>query len=321
MGSVTSADAQVSVGIGVDIGINVPVYPELVLVPGYPVYYDARADSNYFFYDGVYWVYQGDNWYASSWYDGPWQMVRPDHVPLYVLRVPVRYYRQPPPYFRGWRADAPPRWGEHWGRGWERRRVGWTAGTTAPPLVPHRCRYTSGSIRVTAILARRSNSIPSDPSITVTGHVKPWRGSTFSRVGTRTARAPSHSGTRQVRSGRTTGAGCTDRNGETMAGRTGTRNAVATRVARAPSRSGTRQVRSGRTTGAGCTDRNGETMARRTGTRSAVATRVARAPSRSSKRLVRSGRTTGAGCTDRNRETMAGRTGTRSAVTVGASRE
>ena len=128
MGSVTSADAQVSVGIGsaqIDIGINVPVYPELVLVPGYPVYYDARADSNYFFYDGVYWVYQGDNWYASSWYDGPWQMVRPDHVPLYVLRVPVRYYRQPPPYFRGWRADAPPRWGEHWGRGWERRRVGW----------------------------------------------------------------------------------------------------------------------------------------------------------------------------------------------------
>jgi len=123
MGSVTSADAQVSVGI--DVGISVPVYPELVVVPGYPVYYAPRADSNYFFYDGVYWVYQGDNWYASSWYDGPWQLVRPEHVPLYVLRVPVRYYRQPPPHFRGWRADAPPRWGEHWGRGWERRHVGW----------------------------------------------------------------------------------------------------------------------------------------------------------------------------------------------------
>jgi hypothetical protein len=128
MGSVTSADAQVSVGIGVpsvEIGIDVPTYPELVVVPGYPVYYAPRADSNYFFYDGVYWVYQGDNWYASGWYNGPWRLVRPERVPLYVLRVPVRYYSRPPAYFHGWRADAPPRWGEHWGRGWERRRAGW----------------------------------------------------------------------------------------------------------------------------------------------------------------------------------------------------
>ena len=48
-----------------------------------------------------------------------------EYVPLYVLRVPVRYYRRPPPYFRGWHADAPPRWGEHWGRDWEQRRGGW----------------------------------------------------------------------------------------------------------------------------------------------------------------------------------------------------
>jgi hypothetical protein len=136
-GSVTSTQAQVSVGV--DIGINVPVYPELVLVPGYPVYYAPRADGNYFFYDGVYWVYWGDNWYASSWYNGPWRLVRPERVPLFILRVPVRYYRYPPPYFRGWRADAPPRWGEHWGRGWERRRAGWdrwdrgSAPRPAPP--------------------------------------------------------------------------------------------------------------------------------------------------------------------------------------------
>jgi hypothetical protein len=128
LGSLTPAQAQVSVAIGlpnVEIGINVPVYPELVPVPGYPVYYDPRASSNYFFYDGAYWVYQGDNWYSSSWYNGPWQLVGPEHVPLFVLRVPVRYYRQPPPYFRGWHADAPPRWGQHWGRDWERRRGGW----------------------------------------------------------------------------------------------------------------------------------------------------------------------------------------------------
>lgn len=130
LGTLTRAEAQVSVGVGitfpgVEIGVNVPAYPELVLVPGYPVYYDPRAETNYFFYDGVYWVYANDNWYASSWYDGPWRLVAPERVPLYVLRVPVRYYRAPPPYFRAWRADAPPRWGDHWGRGWARSHAGW----------------------------------------------------------------------------------------------------------------------------------------------------------------------------------------------------
>jgi len=125
-----AAHAGVSVGIGVSvpgvsIGINMPAYPMLVRVPGYPVYYDPRVNFNFFFYDGLYWVFQGDNWYASSWYDGPWDLVEPYYVPLYVLRVPVRYYRMPPPYFRGWHADAPPRWGEHWGRDWEQHRNGW----------------------------------------------------------------------------------------------------------------------------------------------------------------------------------------------------
>jgi len=137
LGPVTSARAQVSVGIavpGVSIGIHVPVYPELVLVPGYPVYYAPAADSNYFFYDGLYWVYARDGWYASSWYDGPWRLVRPHRVPAYLLRVPVRYYRQPPPYFGGWQAERPPRWGEHWGRDWERRRAGWDRwNRSAPP--------------------------------------------------------------------------------------------------------------------------------------------------------------------------------------------
>jgi hypothetical protein len=124
----TAVRADVSVAIGVPsirIGINVPAYPRLVRVPGYPVYYDPRADSNYFFYDGVYWVFHGDDWYMSDWYNGPWVLVEPAYVPLYVLRIPVRYYRRPPPYFHGWRADAPPRWGDHWGHDWEQHRSGW----------------------------------------------------------------------------------------------------------------------------------------------------------------------------------------------------
>jgi len=125
---VPAAMAQVSIGIGlpgVNIGINLPLFPDLVQVPDYPVYYAPQMNSNYFFYDGMYWVYQGDNWYASSWYNGPWGLVTREVVPLYVLRIPVRYYRDPPGYFRGWRPDAPPRWGEHWGNDWEQRRSGW----------------------------------------------------------------------------------------------------------------------------------------------------------------------------------------------------
>lgn len=126
--SVTSASAQVSIGIGLpnlSIGINLPLFPELVPVPGYPVYYAPRVAANYFFYDGMYWVYQDDYWYASYWYNGPWSLVEPAVVPLFILRIPVRYYRHPPVYFRGWRRDAPPRWGEHWGREWEQHRRGW----------------------------------------------------------------------------------------------------------------------------------------------------------------------------------------------------
>jgi hypothetical protein len=139
--SITSAAAQVSVGIGlpgVNIGFSVPVYPQLVLVPGYPVYYAPQVNSNYFFYDGMYWVYAGDNWYASSWYNGPWALVTPEAVPLFVLRVPVRYYRRPPAYFHGWRSDAPPHWGEHWGNAWAQQRSGWDTWnrSSAPPPAP-----------------------------------------------------------------------------------------------------------------------------------------------------------------------------------------
>jgi hypothetical protein len=70
-------------------------------------------------------VFQNGSWYESSWYNGPWYAVAPDSVPLYLLRVPVRYYRHPPAFFHGWRADAPPHWGEHWGHGWEERHHDW----------------------------------------------------------------------------------------------------------------------------------------------------------------------------------------------------
>jgi hypothetical protein len=129
-GLATSATASVSIGIGVNlpsvhIGVNLPVFPQLVPVPGYPVYYAPEMNANYFFYDGMYWVYQNDDWYASSWYNGPWEFVEPMYVPLFILRVPVAYYRDRPASFRGWHSNAPPRWNQRWGREWEQSRDGW----------------------------------------------------------------------------------------------------------------------------------------------------------------------------------------------------
>ncbi len=149
-----SAQAQVTFGIGIEhrgvsIGFNLSSYPQMVRIPGYPVYYDPRVDSNYFFYDGLYWVYQDDNWYSSTWYDGPWDMIGPGYVPYWILRVPVRYYRRPPSYFRGWRTDAAPRWNEHWGRSWEQRRSGWNRWNrrsvpSAAPLPSYQRQYSGG---------------------------------------------------------------------------------------------------------------------------------------------------------------------------------
>jgi hypothetical protein len=149
--SAVSSKAEVNIGIGfprMSIGINLPLLPELTPIPGYPVYYAPRVDANYFFYDGVYWVYKDDTWYSSSWYNGPWGVVEPAVVPLFVLRIPVRYYRQPPAYFHGWQPDAPPRWSQHWGREWGQSRKGWdkwnrkSAASRAP--LPEYQRHYSG---------------------------------------------------------------------------------------------------------------------------------------------------------------------------------
>lgn len=131
------APAQVSIGInlpGLSIGINQPVYPDLLPVAYSPVYYAPEAAGNYFFFDGLYWVYQGDQWYSSVWFNGPWGAIGSNDVPVFLLRVPVGYYRHPPSYFGGWDRQAPPRWGEHWGPGWEQRRTGWDHWDHAAPV-------------------------------------------------------------------------------------------------------------------------------------------------------------------------------------------
>jgi hypothetical protein len=119
-----------------DIGVNLPAYPEMAPIPDSPVYYAPQVDSNYFFYDGAFWDYDGERWYQSTWYNGPWQYIDPVFVPTYVLWVPIRYYRRPPAFFRAWHPHYAPRWGEHWGPAWVDRRAGFDR--TRRPSPPQR---------------------------------------------------------------------------------------------------------------------------------------------------------------------------------------
>jgi hypothetical protein len=116
---------SVNAGVGVSVNLHLGHYPELVPIPDYPVYYAPHVAANFFFYDGAYWLFEEGHWFTSHWYDGPWHYVDPFYVPAFILRIPVRYYRVPPPWFRGWYFDAPPRWGHHWGPHWSQRRYGW----------------------------------------------------------------------------------------------------------------------------------------------------------------------------------------------------
>ncbi len=115
-----------------DVDVDLPAYPEMQPVPESPVYYAPGVDSNYFFYDGLYWDFYNDAWYSSAWYNGPWQFVDPVYVPTYILWVPIRFYRRPPAYFRAWNAGRSPRWSEHWGRDWMNRHNAVYGGRSAP---------------------------------------------------------------------------------------------------------------------------------------------------------------------------------------------
>jgi len=172
-----SARAEFSLQIGapgISIAIQVPSYPRLIRVPGYPVYYAPQGPANYFFYDGLYWIFFDDNWYASSWYDGPWYLREPAFVPLFLLRVPVRYYRRPPAFFRGWRADEPPRWDEYWGPSWPHQRENWRQwdrrATPPPaPLPAYQQRYSGRNYprepeRQQALQAERYRFQPREPA-------------------------------------------------------------------------------------------------------------------------------------------------------------
>ena len=114
----TLVPVRVHAQVRVDIGINLPAPPAFVVIPNMPVYYAPSTPANVFFYAHQYWAFQGGGWYVGASWNGPWAVVAPIHVPAPILQVPVGYYRVPPPQWREWRREAPPRWEGHYGHEW-----------------------------------------------------------------------------------------------------------------------------------------------------------------------------------------------------------
>ncbi len=93
LGHADSFSVGVSTG-HVSVGVHLGAAPQMVVVPGLPVYRAPEVNGNYFYYSGQYYLEQDGVWFAALRYNGPWVVVR--QVPAPVLAVPVTYYKMPP---------------------------------------------------------------------------------------------------------------------------------------------------------------------------------------------------------------------------------
>jgi hypothetical protein len=87
---------EASAGVNVNINIGPPPIvvsepPEVVMVPGSPVFFVPIPDIDVFFYSGYWWSPRGSQWYRARAYNGPWGVVNKRHVPSHVFRVPKDY--------------------------------------------------------------------------------------------------------------------------------------------------------------------------------------------------------------------------------------
>jgi hypothetical protein len=85
--------------------------PQLVVVPGTPVYYAPGLSVNYFVYRGRHYTHHNGSWFVAGVYNGPWTFVAVEHVPQPVLAVPVTYYKVPPGHLK--KQGGPPPWAGH----------------------------------------------------------------------------------------------------------------------------------------------------------------------------------------------------------------
>jgi hypothetical protein len=104
--SATASDIKINIGPGVPpIVLTAP--PQLVVVPGTPIYYAPDVSANLFFYKGNYYTVANGVWAMAPAYTGPWAVIQIGQVPPPVVAVPVEYYKIPPGQLK---KHGPPPW-------------------------------------------------------------------------------------------------------------------------------------------------------------------------------------------------------------------
>jgi hypothetical protein len=104
--SATAQDVKINIGLGVPpIVLTAP--PQLMVVPGTPVYYAPDVQANLFVYKGRYYTVAHGVWSMAPAYNGPWAVIQIGKVPPPVLAVPVEYYKIPPGHLK---EKGPPPW-------------------------------------------------------------------------------------------------------------------------------------------------------------------------------------------------------------------
>ena len=115
---VIPAQAQ-NISVGINIGSPPPppppfvvaAQPQLVVVPGSPVYYAPGLSFNYFAYGGRHYTFHDGSWFVAAGHKGPWTFIAVEKVPQPVLAVPVAYYKVPPGHSK--KEGGPPPWAGH----------------------------------------------------------------------------------------------------------------------------------------------------------------------------------------------------------------
>jgi hypothetical protein len=104
--SATASDVKINIGLGVPpLVLTAP--PQLVVVPGTPVYYAPDVSANLFFYKGRYYTVANGVWAMAPAYTGPWAVIQIGQVPAPVVAVPAEYYKIPPGQLK---KHGPPPW-------------------------------------------------------------------------------------------------------------------------------------------------------------------------------------------------------------------
>ncbi len=91
-------------GVNVDVNIGVPVAPQVVIdttprfifSPALGFYVSVGIPYDIVYFDHVYYLHNGDYWYSSHYYNGPWVIIRHQHVPMWLRKhriQQIRHYR------------------------------------------------------------------------------------------------------------------------------------------------------------------------------------------------------------------------------------